>query len=107
MDHRSSSRFSTGVPVIAKRCGADSFRIAFVWAVFGFLMFWASSSFTPLVARARLHPKVEIPFLYKALSCFRNPGAMQNFHVSPWWHSFSIHSINSYELSGGCHPTET
>jgi len=41
---RSRRRFSTGVPVRARRWGAASFRIARVWAACGFLMFWASSN---------------------------------------------------------------
>ncbi len=43
IDQRSNSRFSTGVPVRARRCLAWSLRIALVCAALGFLIFCASS----------------------------------------------------------------
>ena len=46
MDQSSESRFSTGVPVSATRCLAESFLIARACLVAGFLTFCASSSAT-------------------------------------------------------------
>ena len=46
IDHRSVSRFSTGVPVSAIRDPAGSARTARAWRVAAFLMFWASSHTT-------------------------------------------------------------
>ena len=46
IDHSSESRFSTGVPVSARRKPAGIWRITWVWRAAGFLMFWASSRIT-------------------------------------------------------------
>ena len=46
MDHRSPSRFSTGVPVSANLTWAFNFLAARVCLASGFLMAWASSSAT-------------------------------------------------------------
>ncbi len=46
IDHRSLSRFSTGVPVSAIRDRAGRARTARAWRVAAFLMFWASSHTT-------------------------------------------------------------